>query len=210
MKIARIAGWCLLGAAAAAAQTVNCLVAVVNGHLITLVDVQVVAEFGLAPTLANGATKDPRWAALEALIDRKVVLDMTRDARSVDREESAAALEKVRQTLGEEGFARRLRALGLEADDLRPYIEEALLFDKALALRFTRQLPVPRTEIEKHYREVYIPGEARRGVAPESLDRVAPLLEARLRERTLRERTRAWIKDLRDRADIVVKKDCLK
>lgn len=210
MRIVRFVCLCLLGAAALRGQTVSCLVAVVNGHLITLIDVEIVAEFGLAGRPPEGEVKDPKFAALDALIDRKVVLDMTREARAVDREAATAVLGDVRGRLGEDEFGRRLRKFGLEERDLRPYIEEMLLFEMALALRFSRSLPVPGMDIEKYYREVYAPGEVRRGQEPQSLDRVTGLIEARLRARTLEDQTSAWIKDLRGRADIRINKDCLK
>lgn len=210
MRIIRFACLCLLGAAALRGQTVSCLVAVVNGHLITLIDVEIVAEFGLAGRPPEREMKDPRLAALDALIGHKVVLDMTREARAVDKEIAAAAIEDVRGRLGDDEFRRRLRKFGLEERDLRPYIEEMLLFEMALALRFSRGLPVPRADVEKYYREAYAPEEVRRGREPQSLDRVAGLIEARLRERTLEDQTAAWIKDLRSRADIRIIKDCLK
>lgn len=209
MRIAKIAGWCLLWGALLPAQTVNCLVAVVNGHLITLVDVQVVAEFGLARRAAESPAKDPRLAALDALIDRKVVLDVTREARSVDREEAMAALDEVRRQLGEAEFGRRLRKFGLQEKDLRAYVEEALLFEKALALRFSRNLPVSHTDIERHYREIYVPEQARRGLEPEPLDRVSGILEALVRDRNLKKQMETWVRDLRSRADVRIKKDCL-
>ncbi len=210
MRIVRVACLCLLAAVALRGQTVSCLVAVVNGHLITLVDVEIVVEFGLAGRPLEGEVKDPRSAALDALIDRKVVLGLTRETRAVDGEAAAAALGDVRGRLGEVEFERRLRTFGLGERDLRPYIEERLRFETALALRFSRSLPVPRTDVETYYREVYAPGEARRGLEPQPLERVTELIEARLRERALKDQTSAWIKDLRRRADIRINKDCLK
>ena len=49
----------LLAAAAGLAQTVNCLVAVVNGEIITLLDVEVAAEFGLGRQAGVEAGRDP-------------------------------------------------------------------------------------------------------------------------------------------------------
>lgn len=210
MRIAKIACLCLLGALLAPAQTVNCVVAVVNGRLITLVDVQVVAEFGLVPAPPEGAEDDPRLAALEALIDRMVVLDMTRQQGSVGGDEAEKVLGEARQRLGEGEFTRRLRNFGLREEDLRIYIEEGLLFETALELRFSRHLPVSRTEVEKHYREIYAPEQGRRGLRPEPLEKVTEILEARIRDRDLKRQKEAWIKDLRSRADIRVNKDCLK
>jgi hypothetical protein len=210
VRIAKIACLCLLGALLAPAQTVNCVVAVVNGRLITLVDVQVVAEFGLAPAPREGAGDDPRLAALEALIDRMVVLEMTRQRGSAGGEEAEKVLDEARRKLGDGEFTRRLRKFGLQERDLRIYVEEGLLFEMALDLRFSRRLPVSRTEVERHYREIYAPEQARRGLRPEPLEKVTELLEARIRDRDLKRQKEAWIKDLRSRADIRINKDCLK
>lgn len=210
MEILKIAGSVLLVASVLAAQTVNCVVAVVNGRLITLVDVQIVVAFGLSSPLPEAEGDDPLLVALDRLIDQKVVLDMAREARSAGRDETMAALGEVRRRLGGDEFARRLRKLGLQEQDLSPYLEESLLLERALAVRFGRGLPVPRLEIERHYREVYAPEQARRGLSPEPLDRVAGHLEARIRERSLKGQIEAWIKGLRARADIRINKDCLR
>ena len=50
----------LLAAAAGLAQTVNCVVAVVNGEIITLLDVEIAAEFGLGQSPSADNAADPR------------------------------------------------------------------------------------------------------------------------------------------------------
>ena len=64
----RIMLFTLLAAAAGLAQTVNCLVAVINGEIITLLDVQVTAEFGLGHAAAveagRGRCAWPRTRAI--------------------------------------------------------------------------------------------------------------------------------------------------
>ena len=203
----RIALIMLLGAGAAPAQTVNCIVAVVNGEVITLLDVLVTAEFGLA---AADAEADPRQAALEALIDRKIVLDLAREARSADRAEVAAALAELRRSMGEEVFAAKLAGLGLAAKSLEPYLEERILYERALAMRFSQSVPVSLTEIERHYRDIYVPEQKRLGRAVEPLERAGEAIEAQLRAGRRAQQMNAWVRDLRMRADIQIKKDRLK
>jgi hypothetical protein len=132
----RIAVFTLLAAAAGLAQTVNCLVAVVNNEVITLLDVQITAEFGLGNASDAGVGTDAKLAALDALIDRKVVLDLAREARGLTGEELDAAVAGLRSALGEEAFAAKLAKFGLREKDLEPYLEERILYDRALALRF--------------------------------------------------------------------------
>lgn len=205
--IKRIALLMLLGAAAAPAQTVNSIVAVVNGEVITLLDVLVTAEFGLA---ATDAEADPRQAALEALIDRKIVLDLAREARSADRAEVAAALAELRRSMGEEAFAAKLAKLGLAAKGLEPYLEERLLYERALNMRFSQSVPVSVTEIERHYRDIYVPEQTRLGRTAEPLDRASEAIEAKLRAGRRTQQMTSWVRDLRKRADIQIKKDRLK
>jgi parvulin-like peptidyl-prolyl isomerase len=200
----------LATAAAADAQTVNAIVAVVNGQVITLLDVQVVAEFGLTAAGAAGAGSDPRQAALETLIDHKVVLDLAREVRSADRSEVAAAAAELRRSLGEEAFAAKLARFGLVAESLDPYLEERILYDKALSIRFSQSVPVSVTEIERHYRDIYVPERTRLGQTVEPLERAGAGIEARIREERRSEQMSAWVRDLRKRADIQIRKERLK
>ena len=200
----------LLAAAVGLAQTVNCLVAVVNGEIITLLDVEVAAEFGLGHKAAVEAGRDPRLAALDALIDRKVVLDLAREARGVGEEELAAALADLRRGLGEGAFAAKLGKFGLAEKDLESYLQDGLLYDRALALRFSPTIPVSLTEVERHYRDIYVPEQTRLGNAAEPLEQVAERIESLLREERRTKQTADWVRDLRKRADIQLKKDCLK
>lgn len=209
-RIAPIALAALVAAAAAGAQTVNAIVAVVNGQVITLLDVQVVAEFGLAAPVAAAEAGDPKLAALETLIDRKVVLDLAREVRSADRSEVAAAAADLRRSLGEEAFAAKLALFGLTPPNLEPYLEERLLFDKALAMRFSQAVPVSVTEVERHYRDIYVPERTRLGEAAEPLERAGAGIEARIREERRAQQMSAWVRDLRKRADIQVRRERLK
>ncbi len=200
----------LLAAAAGLAQTVNCVVAIVNGEIITLLDVEVAAEFGLGRDPAAGPAGDPRLAALDALIDRKVVLDLASDVRGVSGEELDAAVAEMRQSVGEDAFAAKLGKFGLTAADLVAYLEDRILFERALALRFSQSIPVSLTEVERSYRDIYVPGQTRLGLAADPIERVAGTIEARIRDERRAQQMADWVRDLRKRADIQIKKDCLK
>lgn len=198
----------LLAAALLPAQTVNCLVAVVDGGIITLLDVQVAVEFGLG--YAAGEGEDPRLRALDALIDRRIVLDLAREARGLTGEELDAAIDGLGRELGEAAFAAKLGKFGLRAGDLAPYLEERILFERALAVRFSQSIPVTMTEVERHYRDIYVPEQGRLGLAVEPLERVSGAIESRIRDERLARQTADWVRDLRGRADIQIRKDCLK
>jgi len=198
----------LLTAALLPAQTVNCLVAVVDGEIITLLDVQVAVEFGLG--YAAGEGEDPRLRALDALIDRRIVLDLAREARGLTGEELDAAIDVLSRDLGEAAFAAKLGKFGLRESDLAPYLEERILFERALAVRFSQSIPVTMTEVERHYRDIYVTEQGRLGLPVEPLEQVSAAIESRIRDERLARQTADWVRDLRDRADIRIIKDCLR
>jgi hypothetical protein len=200
----------LLASAAGLAQTVNCVVAVVNGEVITLLDVEVTAAFGLGRGQAAEPGADPRLAALDALIDRRIVLGLAREVRGVSGEELDAAVADLRRGVGEEAFEAKLARFGYDDRDLLPHLEDRILYERALDLRFSQSIPVSITEVERYYRDIYTPERARLGEAAEPLDQVAGTIELRIRgERRARQAT-SWVRDMRNRADIQIKKDCLK
>ncbi len=208
--IRRILLFLLLAASAGLAQTVNCVVAVVNGEMITLLDVEVAAEFGLGRDPAAENATDPRLAALETLIDRKIVLDLAREVRGVNKDEIGAAIADLTRRVGEDAFGAKLAKFGLTSKDLEPYLQDRILYDRALALRFSQSIPVSVTEVERHYRDIYVPEQARRGVAAEPIDRVSGEIQVRIRDERRAQQTAGWVRDLRKNADIQIKKDCLK
>ena len=200
----------LLLAGLGPAQVVNCLVAVVNGEAITLLDLKVVAEFDLGTAVSVEGGQDPRRAALDALIDRKVVLDLAREAKGVSPEEVDAALAGLSVRMGEAGFSARLKKYGLTAKDLGPYLRERILFDKAMALRFSQAIPVPLTDIERYYRTAYLAEQSRLGRPAEPLAQVSEDIASRLREERRAKQVVDWVKSLRARAEIRVHEDCLR
>lgn len=200
----------LLAASAASAQTVSCIAAIVNGQLITRLDVEIVAAFRLGGEISMEPGGDARQAALDVLIDRKIVLDLAREARSVSKDEVDAARAEVARTFGEPAFASLLARFGLKPQDLDPYLEDRILYDRALGLRFSQTIPVSVTEVERYYRDIYVPEQARAGVPADPLDKVGPAIEARLRGDRRAAQMDRWAGDLRKNADIQIRKDCLK
>ncbi len=196
--------------ALASAQTVNGVVAVVNGQIITRLDVEIVAAFGLGLEPGQEPGADPRRDALETLIDQKIVLDLARETRSVSKADVETARFDLIRSLGDGVFGAKLAQYGLRPQDLDPYLEGRILFDHALALRFSSSIPVSVTEIERYYRDIYVPEQARGGAAAEPLDKVTASIESRIRRDRRSAQTAAWVRDLRKSADIQLKKDRLK
>jgi hypothetical protein len=209
-KIASLFLFLALGTGLGRAQTVNCLVAFVNGQALTLTDLQIAQEFGLYDRDIEGRSGDLRLAVLDALIDQKVVLEMARGPAAVGKDELSLALGALRDKLGPAVFRIRLRTFGLAEDDLRPYLEDKIRFTRAISARFSAVIPVSRGDVEKFYREVYGPEQRAKGLEPESLEIVLQGLEARIRDNLKARKVAEWIRNIRAQAEVRINKDCLK
>jgi hypothetical protein len=186
-------------------QTVDCVAAVVNGQAITIVDLGIARRFGLRPRIGADA---PRSAVLEEIIGQKLVLSLAREHTPMAAAEVDAAMKELSLRVGPEGMTAGLAEFGLDEADLRPYVEDTLLYGKIIDVRFGQTTPVTLGEIEAYYRDVYTPAEKAAGREPEPLVRVLGVVEGRLREQKKIEGVEAWTKSLKAQADIRINKDC--
>ncbi len=200
----------LLAAAGLRAQIVNCLVAQVGAQPVTLLDLEVAREFRLFDPALLGKVGPPRLAVLEALIGQKVVLMMTREPIPFGREEIDRALEDLRGKAGPSAFAAKLERLGIREDDLRPYLEERLRYERIVSARFPAAALVSRDDIEAYYRDVYVPTQKSKGLEPEPLESVLSVLEAAARDAVRARRAAEWVRTIREQADVRINNDCLK
>jgi hypothetical protein len=207
--IARLLIFGLSSLALAGIQTVDCLVAVVNGQAITLTDLQIAREFELFARDIEGRADEPRLAVLNALIDQKVALDVAREPVAIGNDELASALEAVRARLGPEGFRSRLRKFGLRESDLHAYLEERIRYEKAVAARFSSAIPVSRGDAEQFYRTVYVPEQRAKGLEADKMENILASLEARVRENLKASQVAEWLKNIRTQAEVRINKDCL-
>lgn len=199
----------LAGLSLAAPQTVDCLAAVVNGQAVTLADLQIAREFELFAGDVEGRADDARLAVLDALVNQKVALEIAREPVTIGKDEIAAAVEALRAKLGPDIFLAKLRKFGLDEAGLRPYLEERIRYGKVVFTRFSATVPVSRGDVEKFYREVYVPGQKAKGLEPDKLETVIPALEARVRETLKARQVAEWLRNIRGQADVRINKDCL-
>ena len=198
------------GMRAQEARTADCVAAVVEGRPVTLVDLRVVEAFGLFPAAAEGREEDPLRRLLDALIDQQAVLDLAREQVVPEPAEVDAALEEIRGRLGAETFARRLAELGFSEADLRDVVREKVRYARIVALRFSQAPAISLREIEAFYAETYVPERRGEGVEPEPMIRVLDRIEARLRDEKRDALVAAWIRSVREQADVRINEPCLK
>jgi hypothetical protein len=190
-------------------EVVDCLAAIVNGRPITLADVRIAEIFGLVDAGPSTVPEARRRAVLDRLIDRKVVIDLARERTPVDPEKVAQELGRLLTRLGRDEAKARLASFGLEVEDLRPYIEEAILSETIVAGRFVHGAAVSLQEIETYYAETFVPAQAKLGrTAPPLID-VLDSLEAEIKAAKVESQVALWIKNIRQQAEIEIRPDCL-
>jgi parvulin-like peptidyl-prolyl isomerase len=185
MRSSRVVGLALTAvvlAAAARADVVERIAAVVDGRPVLQSDVLLLAHVrGLAPDMA-----------LEAVIEERLMY--AEASRAAQAAATPAEEEKAVARLYEE--RPDLREAVPEAD-LRRLVKRQLTIVKYVEFRFRPQVRVTPEELEQAYAEEH-EGEAE---AP-PLAAVAPALEEKLTRKALDERLETWVRDLRAGAEI--------
>jgi hypothetical protein len=184
----------------------DCVAAVVNGKAVTLVDVRIALRFGLH---AGDPREVSRSAVLDRLVEQKLVLDLARGTAAPGDEEIAAAADEAARRMGPGEWAKALQEFGLEARDLRPFLEETAHYRRTIAARFSQASPVTIKEIESYYNDVYVPAEKRAGAEPVPMVQVLDRIESFIQERKREKLVADWIGNLKAQADIRVHRDCL-
>jgi len=207
-----MAAFGFLGASLAASpqiETVNCIAAVVNGRLITLMDVKIAESLGFFETGGIAEPRERRKAILEKLIDQKVVIEFARERAPLEPAKVDDARNNLLAALGREEARRRMAEFGLDGSDLLPYLEEKVLSETIIASRFGRSESVSLKEIEAYYGETYAPSRRKRGEEPRPLIEVLDVLEAEIKKSKVEVQAGIWIKNLRQQSEIVIRTDCL-
>ena len=181
--LAALRSWCLLLAlgwlpAPAAAQTLDRILAVVSGHVITASDVEVFLTLGLSG-IERGEV-DAERRVLERLIDRRLVLDeadrLLTEAPPPARVE--AALEELAARFPDpEAFVMFLARSGLSPDDLRQILRDEARRESYLRDRFGP--PVLAEEDLRAYYEQR-PEEFAGDDGPGSFEEARPAVRRRL------------------------------
>lgn len=201
---------CLCLVSASPAQTVDCILAVFNGQVITLSDIRILDAFGFFPRDGTSSQADRLRAALDRFIGQMIVVDMTRGQSLVSEDRVEAAIRDMESRLSGPVFARNLEAFGLVRDDLKPYIEDRLLFEEVINSRFGGSVSVTLTEIEAYYDGTYLPAQKKSGAQAAPLLQVLNEIESLLKKDKIAVQADSWVAKLRGQGAVEIKDDCLK
>jgi hypothetical protein len=192
-----------VGIAAARAQMLDRILAVVAGEPITLLDVTAAIRFGLVPDV--DASGDQQQAALNALIDRQ--LQLVEVNRYLPPEPAATEVdERLAQVRArfpsQAAFETALQETGVSHAQLRAHVRDVLRIDGYLHQRFGASSQPSDDEVLRYYR-AHEADFAKNG-APQPYETIRD----EVRRRLIAERTdtlvRDWIAGLRRRGDVTV------
>jgi len=199
-----IVGIFSLSAAFGQDETVDRILALVNGQVITLTDVRVVKTFGLYQKGQESTPDDTIEQILNKLINQKLVIQVTRDNASVNREDMDDFLDNISEDMGNDKFRDGLDKFGMERNDLGPYAYERILFNRILSSRFDRAVLVTLDEIQVYYETRYVPDQQAQGLEPNPMLDIFDDIEAILRKAKSEDQVEEWLQNLREKADIQI------
>jgi hypothetical protein len=164
----------------------------------------------LSPMVRDSGETDAAYRArvLQALIDEKLEFE---DARRFgpsppDAAEVEDAMKKLRDRLRAEGKDpdREFAASGLSAAEVRATLERQLLIRRYLQERFRPIAFADEERAREEYEKHYVPEARAAGQVVEPFEQVGELMRQRSQQRAFQDEVEKWIKELRQKARIVI------
>lgn len=181
------------------------VLALVNGVPVLASDVELAEIADLVPRVAGESEASFQETVVEALVALELRWQDLQAAGivlrlKVDVERAWQAV--VERAGGRPALDARLAAAGLAEAHLRELVRRAAVVEAYVAGRFGAFVHPSSEELDRAFREEYLPSLPPGTVAPE-LAAVRPQLEAILRERKLAAEVQRWTRDLETRGEVV-------
>lgn len=189
-----------------AAVEVERIVALVNNVPVLASDVDLAEVAGLVPRQSGEPEESYRNAIAEALVQLELRwqdLEASAASSRIPVDLDAAWRTTVQRAGGETELRRRLLEIGLPEADLRDLVRRAAVVQAYVASRFGPFVRPTPQEVEKAWRDEFVPKLGASGKPVPPLAQVRDELEALLRERKLSAEVERWTTDLERRAEIV-------
>jgi hypothetical protein len=186
------------------AQTVvDRIVVRVEDDIILLSEVR---ELGLYQQVVNGKVAD-REALLSQLIEQWIVKTEATAAafsRPADAEIDRAAADLEKHFASPAAYQARLRELSLSASAVRRLLAQQLWMARFLDYKFRPAAQIETEQIEKYYRDEFVPALTARGQAAPALDAVQDQIRELLVQRDISQRASHWLEEARSRLKIEI------
>jgi hypothetical protein len=197
-------------APAAGASVIDRTIAVVNGHLITLSDLDEEMRFeALDDARALTELGEPeRRAAFERLVQNAILLDQTQGifpAADSDVNARIAALRAAWHMENDDaGWAATLERYGISPQELHELIANQIDTLRFMELRVRPLVRVSRQEVEDYYNGTLAPKVRALGQTPEPLDRLRSEIRDLLEEQKMNVEMEKWLDTQRSQARVQV------
>jgi hypothetical protein len=190
-------------------QVVDCVAAKVNADIITLSDIRILHAFGIGEEETGKVDAQVLQQTLEEAVNRRVVIELVSENIAVTADELNQQLQKLKEKFGPGEWQQKLDEFGLQADDLKPYLREVLIYKRIISLRFSQSVDVNLKEIESYYNDVYVPDQKAKGEEPKPMIQILDDIESKIRKERVERQISLWIKNLRQQADVLINNHCL-
>ena len=190
-------------------QIVDCIAARVNAEIITLADIRILQAFGIGKGKTGRADAQTLRETLEEAINRRIVIELIPENIAVTADEVDQLLQRLKENFGPGEWQQKLGEFGLEADDLKPYLVEVLVYERVISLRFSQSAGVSLKEIESYYNDVYLAAQKAKGEEPKPMIQILDDIESEIRKEKMERQISLWIKTLRQQAEVSINAPCL-
>jgi len=190
-------------------QVVDCIAAKVNADIITLSDIRIIQAFGIGKGETGRVDAQTLRQTLEEAINRRVVIELVPENIAVTADEVDQLVQRSKENLGPGEWQKKLDEFGLEADDLKAYLREVLVYERIISLRFSQSVGVSLKEIESYYNDVYLAAQKARGEEPKPMIQILDDIESEIGKEKIERQISLWIKNLRQQAEVSINVRCL-
>jgi hypothetical protein len=190
----------------ATAVEVERVMALVNRVPVLASDVDLAEVAALVPRQSGESEEGYRNAVAEALVELELRwqdLETSAISSRLPVDLDAAWHATVVRAGGEAELKRRLSGIGLPEVDLRDLVRRAAIVEAYVASRFGPFVRPTPQEVEKAWREEFVPKLQASGETVPPLAQVREKVEALLRERKLSAEVERWTSELEKRGEIV-------
>lgn len=196
----------LLLAGPGRAEVVDRIVAVVNDEIITMSELEQMAQVLGAQSGQNPQRvkrdKALQRQLLDALIDRKLVKEEAkRRGIAVSDKELVHALDEFKKRNGVPDDAALNQALaksGLTLKDLKQQITEQIQYDRMLQVAMGGKIKVSEAEVRRYYEQKYAKGSGKQQVHLKTIAMPFPAGATEAQKEEMRERAEAILKEYRE------------
>jgi len=206
-RMKRFAFLALLFAAPAYATTVDRIAAVIDQQVLTVSEVNQMAEVRFFPRVAGRSDDDYRHDILEALIAQALRFrDVERfGAQDIPKDSIEARLVEIQRRFASPAeLDAALARAELTPDELRALIKRQLQVEAYIQERFAPLVFVANDDIETYYNGPWRQQRIARGLPIPPLNDVREEIRTLIRSRQLDQQIETWTTQLRARANVDV------